>query len=54
MYPPGQMRNTNSSHERFTSSEGSLGSDGRFEPNMFGESGEIVLKKTRRNSGTEH
>jgi len=32
----GQMRNTNSSHERFTSSEGSLGSDGRFEPNMFG------------------
>ena len=29
-------RNANSSHARFSDTSGSLGSDGRFEPNVFG------------------
>jgi len=30
-------RNANSSHARFSDTSGSLGSDGRFEPNVFGD-----------------
>ena len=31
------FRNAYSSHARFTDTSGSLGSDGRFEPNVFGK-----------------
>jgi hypothetical protein len=40
----GEVRNKNSSHERFTDMSGSLGSDGRFEPNMFGTASKSVTE----------